>query len=66
MFPWHRHVLFQFLVAHSKLNPLGRVGQSRDVTSAILFLASEEASWVTGVVLPVDGGTTLLFPTAKL
>lgn len=36
--------------------PLGRLATPRDVASAILFLASEEASFITGVVLPVDGG----------
>jgi len=36
--------------------PLGRVGQPADVASALMFLASEAASWITGVVLPVEGG----------
>lgn len=39
-------------------HPIGRNGQPRDVTAAILFLASEQASWITGAVLPVDGGVT--------
>ncbi len=39
-------------------HPLGRNGQPRDVAEAILFLASEQASWITGTVLPVDGGVT--------
>lgn len=39
-------------------HPLGRNGQPRDVADAILFLASDQASWITGVVLPVDGGVT--------
>jgi 3-oxoacyl-[acyl-carrier protein] reductase len=38
--------------------PLGRIGEPEDVASAILYLASDEASWVTGAVLVVDGGTT--------
>ena len=37
-------------------HPLGRNGQPQDVSSAVLYLAGEDASWVTGVVLPVDGG----------
>jgi NAD(P)-dependent dehydrogenase (short-subunit alcohol dehydrogenase family) len=37
---------------------LGRVGQPREVAWAALFLASDEASYVTGVTLPVDGGWT--------
>ncbi|WP_163513607.1 SDR family NAD(P)-dependent oxidoreductase [Fodinicola acaciae] len=36
--------------------PLGRVGQPADVAAAVAFLASDEASWITGVTLPVEGG----------
>jgi NAD(P)-dependent dehydrogenase (short-subunit alcohol dehydrogenase family) len=39
-----------------KWYPLGRVGRPGDVADALLFLASDAAAWVTGVVLPVDGG----------
>ena len=42
-------------VAHVALKRLGR---SEDVAMAALYLASDESSWVTGVVLPVDGGFT--------
>ena len=38
--------------------PLGRVGEVKDVAAAALFLCSPEASWITGVNLPVDGGLT--------
>src|ERR1700739_1000800 len=38
------------------LHPLGRNGQVADVAEALLFLASEQASFITGIVLPVDGG----------
>lgn len=44
--------------------PLGRVGEPEDVANAALFLASDEASWITGAVLPVDGG--LLAGTSKM
>ncbi|MBN9507606.1 MAG: SDR family oxidoreductase, partial [Alphaproteobacteria bacterium] len=37
-------------------HPLGRIGQPVEVANAILFLASDEASFITGAVLPVDGG----------
>jgi NAD(P)-dependent dehydrogenase (short-subunit alcohol dehydrogenase family) len=36
--------------------PLGRVGQPEDVAKAALYLASDDAAWVTGTVLNVDGG----------
>lgn len=39
--------------------PWGRVGTPRDVANAVLFLASDEADYITGVVLPVDGGILL-------
>ncbi len=38
--------------------PIGRVGEPADIAHAALFLASDEASFVTGAVLPVDGGLT--------
>ena len=40
------------------LHPIGRLGKPEDVANAILFLASDDASFVTGVALPVDGGYT--------
>jgi len=36
--------------------PKGRVGQPKDIASAVVYLASEEADYVTGAVLVVDGG----------
>ena len=38
------------------LYPLGRVGEPSDIAAAVAFLASDDASWITGVTLPVDGG----------
>ena len=36
--------------------PLGRMGQPRDIANAYLFLASDEASFISGAVLRIDGG----------
>lgn len=40
------------------LYPLGRVGDAIDVAEAAVFLASDDARWITGIALPVDGGYT--------
>jgi NAD(P)-dependent dehydrogenase (short-subunit alcohol dehydrogenase family) len=39
-----------------KLYPTGRIGEPEDIASAIAFLCSDEASWITGQVLSVNGG----------
>lgn len=44
------------------LYPLGRVGEPSDIAAAIAFLASPDASWLTGQVLPVDGGLAVARP----
>lgn len=55
----------QFNLSHDeilkKLNahiPIGRVGQPLDIAHAVMFLASDAASFITGALLPIDGGTT--------
>ena len=39
--------------------PLGRLSQPEDIAAAALFLASDEAAFITGIELPVDGGRTV-------
>jgi len=46
--------LAQVVASH----PLGRLGEPDDVAGATFFFASDDAAWVTGVALPVDGGYT--------
>ena len=39
--------------------PMGHMGQAEDVAFAALYLVSDEAKFVTGVILPVDGGSSV-------
>jgi NAD(P)-dependent dehydrogenase (short-subunit alcohol dehydrogenase family) len=48
------------IAAWREVCPLGRPGTPDDVARAMLFLASDDAAFVTGVALPVDGGRTIL------
>jgi len=45
-----------FIQLAGEAHPMGRIGRPEEVAAAILFLASDEASFITGVALPVDGG----------
>ncbi len=41
-----------------KVTPLGRIGQPEDIGRTAVFLASRDASWITGQLLSVNGGAT--------
>jgi NAD(P)-dependent dehydrogenase (short-subunit alcohol dehydrogenase family) len=43
--------------------PLGRIAKPQEISKVALFLASKEASYITGAVIPVDGGLMLKRPT---
>ena len=47
-------------IAHEMTIPLGRLAEPQDVAKVVLFLASDLAAFVTGAVLPVDGGLSVL------
>ena len=51
--------VFETLV---KWYPLGRIGEPVDVAAAALFLASDEAAWISGTILRVDGGLMSGYP----
>jgi NAD(P)-dependent dehydrogenase (short-subunit alcohol dehydrogenase family) len=40
----------------ARLHPMGRVGEPEDVARLIVFLVSDAASWMTGAIVPIDGG----------
>jgi NAD(P)-dependent dehydrogenase (short-subunit alcohol dehydrogenase family) len=50
----NKEALAQIMTAY----PLGRYGTSEEVAKLILYLASDESSWMTGSVIPIDGGMT--------
>lgn len=42
----------------SGLHPLGRIGESSDITEAVIYLAGESGRWITGQIIAIDGGIT--------
>jgi NAD(P)-dependent dehydrogenase (short-subunit alcohol dehydrogenase family) len=49
----------EMVAARDAMSPTGRMGTPWDVASAALFLASDDAAYINGVTLPVDGGLTV-------
>lgn len=49
----------KFLENSKNTHPLGRVGQPEEIAELVMFLASEQASWITGVTCSIDGGRAL-------
>lgn len=54
-----QHRSAAFIRSMEEAVPLGRLGTPRDIANAALFLASDEASYITGTTIIVDGGQTL-------
>ena len=46
----------EVLAGYEKQIPVGRIGRPEDVAHAVLFLACEESSYITGQTLPITGG----------
>lgn len=49
-------MLLQDEEATARMHPLGRIGEPEDVARLIVFLGSDASSWMTGAIVPVDGG----------
>lgn len=67
--PLHTELLMRFLDTDAKRHrrlvhiPMGRFGESAEIAAAAVFLASDDASYVTGANLAVDGGLTAAYVT---
>jgi len=58
--------LKNFFEHFKKIHALGRNGDTSEIAKAIIFLASDDASFITGVTLPVDGGAHALSASSIL
>jgi len=69
--PLHTELLMKYLDTEAKKQrrlvhiPMGRFGQANEIAQAVLFLASDESSFVTGATFTVDGGITAAYVTPK-
>jgi NAD(P)-dependent dehydrogenase (short-subunit alcohol dehydrogenase family) len=55
---YHKHEKEQMRAVLNQRQPIGRLGRPDEIAHLALYLASEEASFVTGAVIPIDGGWT--------
>ncbi len=62
--PFVKHMSDDRRLLRKNVAPLGSEGNAWDIAWAALFLASDEARWISGVVLPVDGGLLAATPLA--
>ena len=51
-----------YLIDCKKFHALGRPGDAIEVATAIAFLAGDNASFITGILMPIDGGMNVLSP----
>jgi NAD(P)-dependent dehydrogenase (short-subunit alcohol dehydrogenase family) len=69
--PLHTELLMKYLDTTAKKQrrlvhiPMGRFGQAKEIAQAVLFLASDESSFVTGATFTVDGGITAAYVTPE-
>lgn len=54
-----KKALAKFLIERGKTYPLGRAGEPEDVSELVAYLASPHTTWMTGAVIPIDGGKTV-------
>ncbi len=60
---WSSEAMLNASVA---MHPLGRIGEPGDIAAAAAFLLSDDASWLTGQIIGIDGGLSAGHPPAKL